>query len=320
MTQYTSNNKYKKLLTVIPLACMLSTSMIAVTTFTPTTTHAAASTVQASTIQGYLFKNGVKTPVYTNSSIINRDAQQNGAPYPQLSANPNDPVPTEGSSLTETGNFGNVLYFKKLNDVSNAYGEKLSNGNIVFGDYNPATLERLNVKATIKPGDPTYSSNNGLFDNKVQRVTKYSKIGSGVSPKNGSYNFSQSVTSGISAAEAIGGSVTLGYKLSVKAGGGVLPAEVTNEFSSQLTASFNHTITVSSQITNTQTLGMSKASDSYQYDKYAAAVYQLNSTYTMQPGPNLSDRIQQNIIQMDQKAFQYNDSTLYLAVTPGAGS
>ncbi|PGA87433.1 hypothetical protein COL93_29425 [Bacillus toyonensis] len=106
----------------------------------------------------------------------------------------------------------------------------------------------------------------------------------------------------------------------MKEGGGVLPAEATQEFSAQLTVSYNHTITVSSQVTNTQTLKNPKASDTYKYDKYVGAVYQLKSSYTIVPGPELKQAIANGDVVLAQNAFQYDDSTLYLAVTPGAGS
>ncbi|PEL95629.1 hypothetical protein CN602_28140 [Bacillus cereus] len=96
--------------------------------------------------------------------------------------------------------------------------------------------------------------------------------------------------------------------------------EAAQEFSTQLTATYNHTITVTSQTTNTQTLSNPKAPDSYQYDKYVGAVYQLDSTYTILPGTELSKVIESGDAVLAQNSFKYDDSTLYLAVTPGAGS
>ncbi|WP_180255233.1 hypothetical protein [Bacillus toyonensis] len=324
---------FKKTWKVTPII-VLSTSIL----FSPVCTFAAetSSSVQANSIasqgnviQGYLFKNGVKTPVYKKSGISNKSMQLDATPYPELSSNPNDPILEKGSSITESGNIGSILYFSRapftINDQNqNLYLEKSAdNKKVTAGKYDPSTLQKTpEFSFSAESFSPeNYQDFMSFFDGTtVKRETAFHKLGSGVVPKTGAYTFSQAVTSGLSTADAIGGSLTLGYKISIKAGGGVIPAETTNEFSSQLTASYNHTITVSNQVTNTQTLSNPKAPDTYQYDKYVGAVYQLCSKYTVLPGSALSKEISAGKAILAQTAFSYDDSTLYLAVTPGAGS
>ncbi|ANS51604.1 hypothetical protein BT246_63130 (plasmid) [Bacillus thuringiensis] len=329
---------YKKITKMAPIMA-LSTAVL----LSPGSTFAAEKAVvtksnvsslttntvmqSGSIIQGYLIKNGVKTPVY-NSEVQTRSTAVNEAPYPELSSNPNDPVPSKGSITSESGNVGSVLYFSKFNSQKlqntaepvywkNVYLEKTPDGNIIFGTYDPTTLKRTPnlVNIMMTPSKVQYYQS-FFTDTKIKRETAYEKIGGGTpQPKNTSYTFSSAVTSGLSTSDAIGGSLTLGYKYSVKEGGGVLPVEATQEFSLQLTASYNHTITVSSQTTNTQTYSVAHAGDSYKNDKYVAAMYQLKSHYTVIPGPALT----QSGSILAQEAFQYDDSSLYLAVTPGAG-
>ncbi|WP_144641429.1 hypothetical protein [Bacillus cereus] len=311
---------YKKLATLAPIAA-LSTSILC----SPAMTFAAEkeSTVkqttqqsavqQGRTIQGYLIKNGVKIPVYTGGLVTNK-AEQGAAAFPQLSSNPNDPIPQKGSISSEDGNIGDILYFSKTPMGDNVYIKKLENNNIEIGTYNRSTLELSKFITTS--GDPRGPIM--LFDAKVKRETAFEKIGGAVQPKATQYTFSQAVTSGLSTSDAIGGSLTLGYKISLKEGGGVVPAEATQEFSTQLSATYNHTITVTNQTTNTQTQTF-KPIDSYGQSTYAAAVYQLKSHYTVIPGAGLQKGLNSGYV-LDQTAFSYSDSDLYLAVTPGAGS
>ncbi|MBG9486756.1 hypothetical protein ABE42_15875 [Bacillus thuringiensis] len=341
---------YKKLATLAPIA-VLSTSILVspVMTFAAEKSPTEGQTIQKNVaqqnhiIQGYLIKNGIKTPIYKGDSITDQAEQTSDAPYPQLSSNPNDAIPNAGATHTENGNIGSILYFQhfnffKLGDIkntvetdsaenlgvlmgltmsSNVYIEKQDNGTFIFGKYDPLTLQK-------KPSMTVNSNDNlkSLFDSTITRDTFFSKVGSGVVPKNGTYTFSQAVTSGLTTSDAIGGALTLGYKVSVTEGGGIFPAAASEEFSAQLTASYNHTITVSSQVTNTQTLSNPKAPDGYQYDKYVGAVYQLKSIYKMNPSSKLNEFLTNGTANLDNRAqsFQYDDSTLYLAVTPGAGN
>lgn len=282
------------------------------------------------------------------------------APYPELSANPTDKIPDVGETATETGPIGSVLYFSKLKVdspdadkinqaggidarnskgitishyqngyMTNAYIEKKSDGSIDMGTYDPSTLERyseVNAKAiygktpdtplfTLNPSWKDYFSNTNL-----KRESAFYKIGSGVQPKNASFTYAHAVTSGLTTADATSMASTVGAKIGGKAGDGKEAAEMSSELSMQLTSTFTHTITVTEQTTNTQTQGITKAAASYKNDQYAAALYQLRTKYTVEPGANLADSIKKGEAVLNQTAFSYNDSTLYLAVTPGAGA
>lgn len=108
--------------------------------------------------------------------------------------------------------------------------------------------------------------------------------------------------------------------MSFTEGGGVVPASATQEFSAQLSAMYNHAITVTSEVTNTETMTMPNAIDSYPYDKYVGAAYQMHSKYTINPGTGLNAVIQDGSAVLDNRAFQYDDATFYLTATPGATS
>ncbi|MEJ9181571.1 hypothetical protein P4403_24325 [Bacillus thuringiensis] len=90
---------YKQLATLAPIAA-LSTSILcsAAMTFAAEKESTVKQNTQQSailqerTIQGYLIKNGVKTPVYTNNLLENKATEDN-VPFPELSSNPNDPIP-----------------------------------------------------------------------------------------------------------------------------------------------------------------------------------------------------------------------------------
>lgn len=225
---------------------------------------------------------------------------------------------------------------------NNTYAEKTEDGHVQLETYNPETLERTqnNTTGLILNSESKEISQmekividsmdimNGThylqdlidvqykpyFDGTTMtRDTSFKIKDSGIVPKTDIYTFSNAITSGLTTSDAVGGALTLGYKLKVKAGGSILPAEAEHEFSTQLTASYNHTITVTNQATNTRTLSNQKVADSYPLKEYRGAVYQLVSTYTFNPGPALKNAP----LTLAQKGFIYKDSVLYLTVTLG---
>ncbi|MEK4418479.1 hypothetical protein [Bacillus sp. FSL K6-0268] len=293
--------------------------------------------LQERVIQGYLFKDGVKTPVYT-SGIKNRSE----APYPILPSNPNDPIPEKGSIHSESGDAGPMLYFSSMNleysilfmngrppsqgfpdPLAAAYNisiEKLTNGSLEFSYYDPETLERKPF-ATINSQHPKYALyNNAFTGNKVKRDTSFQKVGSGLTPRNGTYTFSDGLTYGLSKTDAGSVALEIGYKMTIKAGGGILPAETTHEISSKLTGTYSHSINVTEQHTQTQTLssGTTPTPASYPYDYFWGVTYQLKSDYTVVPGDGLNTLTQQRTATLAKKMFTYNDNDFYLAVTPGS--
>ncbi|OLR27590.1 hypothetical protein BLD50_00895 [Bacillus cereus] len=328
---------------IAPIAVLSATMLCSpASSFAAEQTPAARqsqSMEQAQGIKGYLIQDGVKTPVYKNN--VDQTNSDN-IPYPELSANPNDPVPDEGKIKTESALPSSILYFSQDDYGNPTYAEKTDDGHIQLGIYDPETLERkpdntmgvildehgLVMSSTQKLMLQYFDTKNGthqlqdLIDAQYKpywdgttlvRETSFKNKDVGIVPKTGVYTFSKAVTSGLTTSDAVGGALTLGYKLKVKGGGGILPAEAEHEFSTQLTASYNHTITVSHQETDTRTLSNQKVADSYPYDKYVGAVYQLSSKYTVNPGPALKNAP----LTLAQKQFSYADSVLYLTVTPG---
>ncbi|OLR24465.1 hypothetical protein [Bacillus cereus] len=301
---------------------------------TTETSQQSSTPLQDRIIQGYLFKDGVKTPIYT-SGIKNRAA----SPYPVLPSNPDGPIPEKGAIQSEYGDTGPMLYFSSMNlessilflngtpsqagvDVlmnagNNISIEKMENGSIQFGRFDPDTLE-IEPFATIDSKHPSYALyNNAFTGNKVKRETSYQNVGSALVPKTGSYTFSEAVASGLSKADAGSVSLEFGYKMILEAGGGILPAKTTHEISTKLTGSYSHTITVTELRTQTQTLNSGTAVATYPYDKFMGAAYQLKSDYTIEPGTGLNSLVQQRAATLSEKSFKYSENDFYLAVTPG---
>ncbi len=82
----------------------------------------------------------------------------------------------------------------------------------------------------------------------------YIKIAnSGLTPRNGTYTFSDGLTYGLSKTDAGSVSLEIGYKMTIKAGDGILPAETTHEISSKLTGTYSHAINVTEKHTQIQT-------------------------------------------------------------------
>lgn len=327
-------HRRKSLKKIVPIAIVSVTILYSPVSSFATTQSQSIEKTQG--IKGYLIKDGVKTPVYKNNmEQINGD----NAPYPELSSNPNDPAPNQGRIKTESATANSILYFS-----NHTYAEKTTDGHIQLGTYNPKTLERtpnnaspttiildengesLNwvAKTLIQYDDDTDGTHRlqNLIDVQYKpywdgttlvRKTSYNKLDTAVVPTTGNYICRQAVTSGLTTSDAIGAALTLGYKLNLKTGDGILPAEVEHEFSSQLTASYHHTITVTKQVIHTQTLSNEKISDLYPLNEYRGAVYQLSSQYTLHPGPAL----QNAPVSIAKKQFTYDDTTLYVTVTPG---
>ncbi|MNH43071.1 hypothetical protein D3C79_1048940 [compost metagenome] len=60
---------------------------------------------------------------------------------------------------------------------------------------------------------------------------------------------------------------------------------------------------------------------SYKYDKYTVAVYQLETTYTVEPGSGLLNTMQTNGVyfsSLRKTSHTYKDRQLYFTFTPGS--
>lgn len=302
---------------------------------------------QAREIQGYLLKDGVKTPVYKSAGTY-YDSQQSDAAYPKLGPNPHDPIPKEGSIHSETGSIGSTLYFSSLavpainkpgktTEVNvlfkNAYLEKKADGSVEVGNYNPKTL--VKTKTTYNVYEFDQKALKAFFEGTtVKRDTSYKLLKPKVLPRTATYKYTEGIKYGMTTEDTIGAALTIGVKMGAKANGsvpGVASAEFSMELSTQLQASYNHKISVTNENTSSEEISFPGVKNTtYKYDEYAVALYQLHSTYTVQPGPALKKAIEswgkypeyENLPRtaLAQTSFSYNDATTYLAVTPGAAS
>ncbi|AZR80449.1 hypothetical protein [Bacillus thuringiensis] len=345
---------YKKLAVIIPVAA-LSTSVL----FSPVMTFAAEKPEnkviqKTNNIQGYLIKNGVKTPVYqqhampkgANSSQIGPVSPE----FPILPENPLEGIPQSGKSVTELGDIGDIVYFDKNMESDDEYdGSKpghLPNGKVgkkylqktsagvISGFYDPETFELYpfsNLTALVKmfPDSPewnpvkeVYQKFIDIFDGttKLKRETQYSLIDSSLVDSTATYKFNQSVKHGVSTGNIFGFAATVGIKINLKAG--LIPTvlELSSELSESLTTTYQHSIIVTDETTNTQEFSVGKVDNpSYKYNKYAGAAYQLNSTYSVVPGNGLKKLQAANPdYKLANSVYNYKDNQLYFTVTPGS--
>ncbi|MGK8429217.1 hypothetical protein OF864_14375 [Bacillus cereus] len=355
-----AKRKYKQalLVTVTTMTLGVSTLGGSTSAFAEENTAPSQSSAQGNSvapkgrvIQGYLFKDGIQTPVYTMGGKIQKSSStEEDTAFPQLGSNPYDPIPKEGSVHSETGSIGSTLYFSSLpiprgviNGVrtlswdQNVYLEKNTDGFIEVGNYDPKTLIRT-------PKTETFDQETlkGFFeDTTVKRDTSYQLVPTTdtVQPRTSTWKFSKAVKSGFSKEDAINAGLTVGAKMGAKASGGVpgiASAEFSMEVSTQVSTSFNHKWVATTEETTTIERTLPAITNTtYKYDYYALALYQLHSTFTVKPGKKLQaflDENKDNFTRIDAKgtkipyaalaqtAFSYADSTTYLAVTPGAAS
>lgn len=335
--------KYKKILLTAPMVMMLGTPVIC----SPMTALAAETTnsntvSQVSSVLGYLVKDGVKTPVYQSSKV--KRSGPYSPDFPTLSSNPLEAVPKEGTTITESGNMGDILYFEgngSVNDKQGKYYLKKRpnhNNDIEFGVYDPITYELypVNSEEAVYGSDDSISHamqvalQDGInkefskaFDGhtKVKRETKYELIDSAITDSVVAYQYNKSVSSGISTADQFGFAATLGWKVAATVGGGVLPGSVTAEMSGSLTANYGHSITVNSSDTRTHQFSVGKVDNpSYPYNKYTVATYQLRSTYTAIPGDGLQSVLSSRSMLkgLSNTVYKYSEDQLYFGVTPGS--
>ncbi|MGR5864713.1 hypothetical protein ACT7DZ_14685 [Bacillus cereus] len=84
-----------------------------------------------------------------------------------------------------------------------------------------------------------------------------------------------------------GMAATIGWKIGLKAG---IPGivDVSTELSGSLTASYQHTVTVTKQVSELVGFSIGRVDNpDYPYNDYATAVYQIQSDYTMEPGKRI---------------------------------
>ncbi|MED3329087.1 hypothetical protein P4409_18650 [Bacillus thuringiensis] len=310
-------NKYKKTLRIAPLVGVLSTTIL----FAPGTSFAAekptAQTQQVNDIKGYIIKNGVSIPVYNHTSSHAKSqnlsvTQDDGLPV--LSSNPNDPVLSEGKTITEVGIPGKILTTNKDHSF---WTLDYSNPNEVVGkiwDSNWTPGYFLTTQYT----NPMML--NLLKGSKLIRTSTFKLSKSNILDRSASYQYRTTETTGISEEESKNFAFTIGASYSATAGGGVLPASATATYSASLEGSFGTRTTITSEKAIDETFSFEKAMSSYQYSNYRTAVYQLHSTYTFVPGPNLEEYLKNSGETLPAKQFTYNEDELFVTRTPGSGT
>ncbi|MBJ8025684.1 hypothetical protein [Bacillus cereus] len=292
-------------------------------------------------IQGYLIKNGIKNPVYKGGvTVENYDSGKVNIAYPQLPSNPTDSVPSQGAITSKTADYrkSNVIYFSKIpvnslltggsattnelfkGELENIAIEKINESSFSIYSFNSDTLEKIdNVSYTSSS-----SMLKSLFEgNKLKRENQFRLKSHKLLPRTASYKYVEGIKSGLTKETALGGGLTLGAKFSAS-GEAHVPFILSTKFSAEVSAQLSFTYNAKTSITQEKTSSEEIAfpgvtNSSYKYDEYSIALYQLNSIYTLEPGPALQKMISQGAV-LAKDSFEYNDSTTYLAVTPGAAS
>ncbi|MEK4418458.1 hypothetical protein [Bacillus sp. FSL K6-0268] len=360
---------YKKLAVVIPLTSMLSMSAIApVTSFAAETQKADISSSQEGLIQGYQMENGKITPVYKNK-LTKFDTDGDIDPgLPLLPENPYNPIPDHGTAYVESTDIGDTVYFQPFDNTTNGgllgarikslalidgkkyptigyFIQKQANGQIRDGYYNPADLSLIAdsnhladygytpsvIDAIQKDLNQTYSV---IWDgtSKLKRETNYQLLpdASGLQNDAAAFGYNQTLTSGVSTTNMFGIATTVGWKIGLSAGiPGVV--NVTSEISGSLTASFQHTVNVTKQTSSQVKFDISRVDNpDYKYNDYAAAVYKIQSDYTLLPGKGLSsiigskdpdlnpDGMTPRLAALANTNYAYEGSKYYFTVTPGS--
>ncbi|MGG0444627.1 hypothetical protein ABEZ87_10240 [Bacillus mycoides] len=334
------NKKYVKILTVIPLACMLSGPIL---TVAPIKTFAAENIQQEDIVQGYLLKNDVKIPIYKNAnSKIKQFINGTEAPgFPELSPNPLEGAPKSGKSAIEFGDMGKVLYFQgdapkgvlvdhifPKDKIGKYYLQIKDDGSVVQGMYDPDTLE-LYEFVTVGGGGFSGNPNEQekdykqAFDGKtkIKRETDYNLLETSIQDNEAAYHFGKAITNGLTTTNVFSLAATAGVSVTAKLGGGILPMEMSTTLSESLTTSFQHSISVNNSTTTTHTYDVSVVDNpNYKYTKYQTAAYQLQSSYTVLPGDGLKQVLKENpeFKDLSSKLYTYKENELYFTMTPGS--
>ncbi len=288
---------------------------------------------------------------------------------PLLPENPYNPIPDHGTAYVESTDMGDTVYFQPFANTSNGgvlgakikalapidgkkyptigyFIQKQANGQIRDGYYNPEDLSLLADSNHLED----YGCNPSLIDtiqkdlnqtysviwdgtSKLKRETNYQLLpnASGLQNDAAAFGYNQTLTSGVSTTNMFGIATTAGWKMGIKVSVVPLVADVTSEISASLTASFQHTVAVTKQTSSQVKFDISRVDNpDYKYNDYAAAVYKIQSNYTLLPGKGLSSIIaskdqdlnpagmEQRIAALANPNYSYEGSKYYFTVTPGS--
>ncbi len=218
--------------------------------------------------------------------------------------------------------------------------QKQSNGQIRVGYYNPEDLslitdsniylEKTSTENRDRLQQDLNQSYGDIWDgtSKLKRVTNYKLLpdASGLQDDAAAFGYNQTLTTGVSTTNMFGIATTVGWKMGIKVSVVPLVADVTSEISASLTASFQHTVAVTKQTSSQVKFDISRVDNpDYKYNDYAAAVYKIQSDYTLEPGKGLSRIIEKQswhdpmrTAALANTNYAYEGSKYYFAVTPGS--
>ncbi|OPA10898.1 hypothetical protein [Bacillus cereus] len=276
----------KKLALIVPLSCAIVTGIG--TNFVKTDVVHADSKVESQkpqispAIKGFMIKNGMQTPVYANQK-----ANESEIPYPVLSNNPSQEAPDKGASSDLSGDFGNIIYMKGSNGKYYYITANYTYNNVDAGQYDPKTLELYGAYYHTAVSGLNVAQ---LFDGlKLYKKTYYNLLNTNLLDDSASYSYTDSISSGMSDTTLWSLALSVGAKLTLKEGGGIFPAESTQELSTQLTSTFGQNSTVTKQTSKSQNFGLPAVNSSdyaQKYSNYRAAVYQIHSEYSVEFNPS----------------------------------
>lgn len=333
-------NKYKKTLRIAPLVGVLSTTML----FAPGTSFAAeqptSQAQQVSNIKGYIIQNGTSTPV------LNTQSEVQGTPLPVLPENPYSLTPQEGKIKSDIGKPGKWIYFNK--PVHIKFQTHLSREEVEKEELKASLImdeqmsgQEQNSSFSIRQvngSDPTLFEVEMVTDRlstkiteisylkdiiegtKLIRDTQYKLLSNDIMDRSFVEDYSVSESAGLTNEDSKNFALTIGASYSGTVGGGVLPASATATYSASLEASFGTRTTVSSEKTVSKTFRPNPTISSYKQDDYVIAIYQLHSTYKLQPGSKLQQILDENAASVAASKADYKEEQLYATRTPGSGT
>jgi len=297
-------------------------------------------------IQGYLIEGSIKHPIYQHddeAEYFDSGSSKWETNYPKLSSVPTDPIPGKGTIVSRIANFnGNaMIYFSKMpkeafqllcsenEDFDNIAVEKIDDSTFAYYNYDPETFQEFDVdnyKVRHIGGEIKYKIGQDnilqtLFRNKLKREDVFQLKSHKLLPRPATYKYTEGVTYGVNTETAYSVGLTLGTKFT-SSGEAKIPFVATAQFSlevsAELSATFNHKTTITHEDSTSEEITFPGVHNkSYKYSEYSIALYQLKTTYTFEPGETLQKILDTGAC-LAKNSFEYNDSTTYLAVTPGA--
>ncbi|AUB67025.1 hypothetical protein CSW12_29555 (plasmid) [Bacillus cereus] len=257
---------------------------------------------------------------------------------------PQNNVLALGDSDDNTSQWAVVVDSKKYKSVG-YFVQKQADGQIRVGYYNPEDLSLitdsnyafagvpgfgLSAEAKAKMQQDLNRAYGDIWDgtSKLKRETNYKLLpnASGLQDDASAFGYNQTLTSGVSTTNMFGIATTVGWKMGIKVSVVPLVADVTSEISASLTASYQHTVNVSNQTSSQVKFDISRVDNpDYKYNDYAAAVYKIQTDYTLEPGKGLSRVVAKQDLKdpvrtaaLANTNYAYEGSKYYFTVTPGS--